>query len=356
MINIKKLSFAVDTLIKFEERINRNEEFIGWGEDNLFVNFLYDSLNLSPIHNSCIRKTVDNAVGMGYINDYKINSKDYLNDVAKSLYFELITTGNLFLEIVWKKDRSEGISGFYLVPSKYMRIGKPKEMGEPATHYYYSRDWANWRKAGIVKFSEFDPMNFTDRQIVHIRQYQPGLMYYGAPNWLSVANDIRLNHEITVYNLANLINGANPSLWVHFNVPAPDSEYEQNQIIRNIEDRYVGSNNTGRVVVSYGDSSERPEITQISSNLQQGFYSEVFELVQHQILAGNGINDPSIIGLPTRTGFSSSADQLETSFKLFMNTTISPLQKFVNRELKPLIELVYPGEEINLEITNNNIL
>jgi hypothetical protein len=39
-----------------------------------------------------------------------------------------------------------------------------------------------------------------------------------------------------------------------------------------------------------------------------------------------------------------------------MNTTISPLQKFVNRELKPLVELVYPGQEINLEITNQNIL
>lgn len=356
MIKFEKLKFAVDTLIKFEERVNRSEDFIGWGEDNMFVQFLYDSLNLSPIHNSCIRKTVDYSVGAGYVNDYKINSREYINDVAKQLYFELVTTGNLFLEVVWRKSRAEGIAGFYVIPSKYMRVGKPKEMGEPATTYYYCREWSNWKKVGTIRFAEFDPLNFTDRQIIHIRQYQPGLMYYGAPNWLSVANDIRLNHEITVYNLANLINGANPSLWVHFNVPAPDSEYEQNQILRNIEDRYQGSNNTGRVVVSYGDANEKPDITQIQSNLQQGFYQEVFELVQHQILAGNGIPDPSIIGLPSRTGFSSSAEQLETAYKLYMNTTIYPLQKFVNRELKPLIELMYPNQEINLEISNPSII
>jgi hypothetical protein len=79
-------------------------------------------------------------------------------------------------------------------------------------------------------------------------------------------------------------------------------------------------------------------------------------LVQHQILAGHNIPDPSIIGLPSRTGFSSSAEQLETAFNIFMNTSIIPTQKFLNRELEPLVQLIYPGEEISLVIEQNRLL
>jgi len=356
MINIEKFNFGTNTLTNFREVITRNELFVRWGEDNIFVNELYKYLDASPIHNACIRSKVDNAVGQGYITDYKINSKQYINDVAKQMFFELIVTGNLFLEIVWKQDRTQGINGFHIIPSKYMRVHKPEELGGEVKKYLYCADWDMWRKAGIVEFSEFDPKNFTDRQIIHLKQYQPGYEFYGAPDYLSVINDIKLNHEITVYNLSNLINGANPSLWVHFNVPAPDSQNEQEQIMRNIEDRYVGSDKAGRVIVSYGDSAEKPEITQITSNLSQGFYAEVFELVQKQILSGHKIIDGSLIGLPNPGGFTSSAEQLQTSYKLFMNTSIVPIQKFMSRELTPIIELIYPGEQITLEIQQNQIL
>jgi len=356
MIKVDKLTFAVDTLTNFTEVVNRNNAFVSWGLDNMFPEELYRLLDMSPIHNACVRSKVDNCFGAGYINDYKCNSKQTLNDIGRQLYFELIVTGNLFLEVVWRKDRKEGLAGFHIIPSKYIRVHKPIELGAPATKYLYCRDWMNWRKAGLVEFSEFDPMNFTDRQIVHIRMFQPGYDYYGAPDYLSTINDIRLNHQITVYNLANLINGANPSLWVHFNTPAPDSENEQTQILRNIENRYQGSENAGRVIVSYGDSNEKPDITQIASNLQQGFYSEVFELVQKQILSGHKIVDGSLIGLPNPGGFTSSADQLQTAYQLFLKTSINPLQTFMNRELKDVFELIYPGQEIDLTITQQNII
>jgi phage portal protein BeeE len=208
----------------------------------------------------------------------------------------------------------------------------------------------------MVEFSEFDPKNYTDRQIVHIKQFQSGYDYYGAPDWLSVINDVKLNHEITVHNLSNIQNGLNPSLWVHFKVPPPDSQNEQEMILKGIEDRYMGSSNTGRVVVSYGDESEKPEITQIQSNVEQGYFSNIFELVQKQIMSGHKIIDGSLIGLPNPGGFTSSAEQLETAYKLFMNTSVKPMQTFINREIEPLIGLIYPNEEISLIIEPNQIL
>ena len=356
MINIEKLNFNANTLTSFQEVFNRNEIFIRWGADNMFVNELYLLNDASPIQNACVRSKVDNAVGLGYINDYKVNTKETLNDISKKMYYEFITTGNLFLEVVWKQDRSQGLAGLYVIPSRYMRLGKPKEMGDDVNKFMYCRDWANWRKTGIVEFSEFDPKNFTDRQIVHIKNYQSGYEYYGAPDWLSVINDVRLNHEITVFNLANIKNGLSPSLWVHFNVPAPDSQNDQNQVLRNIEDRYMGAENAGRVIVSYGESEQKPDITQIASNVETGYFSNIFELVQKQIMSGHRIIDGALIGLPNPGGFTSSAEQLETAYKLFINTSVKPLQTFMNRELTPLIELIHPDQEISLVIEQNQIL
>ena len=149
-IKVDKLTFAVDTLTNFTEVVNRNNAFVSWGLDNMFPEELYRLLDMSPIHNACVRSKVDNCFGAGYINDYKVNSKQTLNDIGRQLYFELIVTGNLFLEIVWRKDRSEGIAGFHIIPSKYIRVHKPVELGAPATKYLYCRDWMNWRKAGMV--------------------------------------------------------------------------------------------------------------------------------------------------------------------------------------------------------------
>lgn len=356
MIKIENLKFNKATLSSFSEVVNRNTPFISWGIDNQFVNELYLLNDASPIQNACIRSKVDNSVGMGYVNDYQINLKEKLNDVSKKMYYEFITTGNLFLEVIWKQDRSQGLASMHIIPSRYMRLHKPEELGGDVTKYLYCRDWMNWRKAGMIEFSELDPKNFTDRQIVHIKNYQSGYDYYGAPDWLSVINDVRLNHEITVFNLSNIQNGLSPSLWVHFNVPAPDSQLEQNQILQNIENRYMGSENAGRVIVSYGESEQKPDITQIQSAVQDGYFSSIFDLVQKQIMSGHKIIDGSLIGLPNPGGFTSSADQLETAYKLFMSTSIKPIQTFMNRELKPILELMYPGQEISLVIEQNNII
>lgn len=356
MIDIQKLSFGTSSVTSFKEVINRNEVFIRWGEDNHFVNELYMLTDMSPIHNACIRSKVDNAVGMGYVNDYKINTKEYLNDVAKKMFWEYIVTGNLFLEIVWRQDRSEGIAGFYVIPAKYMRLHKPEELGGEVTKYLYCRDWANWRKAGMVEFSEFNPKNFTDRQIIHIKQSAGHSEYYGSPDYLSVINDIKLNHAISVYNLSNIENSCQPGLWVHFNQAAPDSQNEQTQIIKSIEDRYRGPMASGSVIVSFGEAEQKPEITQVPSQVEDGYFSSIFELVQKQIMSGNKIIDGSLIGLPNPGGFTSSADQLDTAFKLFMSTCINPLQRQMNRELQPIIELIYPGQEISLVIEQNTII
>lgn len=356
-MKIEQMNFAVDNVDRWVEKMYKNEPFVRWGLDNMEVERLYWYTDYSPIHNACIRAKVNNAAGKGFTKDYKINNKEYINDVLKQMLFEYIVTGNLFLEIVWKKDRRQGISGFHVIPSKYMRAKQPENAELYSDTWFYSHDWAMWKKAGIVELKEFDPAAYEDRQVVAIKQYGPGHIFYGTADYASSLLDIRLSRAISEHNLHNIYNGASPSLWVHLPEQGPDSQNDQENILKRLEERYVGSSNAGRIIVSWGGpENEKPEITQIQSNLQAGMFSEIFALVRENILAGHQIPDASLLGLPTPSGFSSQADQLETAHKLFMSTTIKPLQEFLIRELKPLLELMYPNEEIILEIDQNQLL
>ena len=355
MFKIEKIDFSAgDWSSRFLEKVAKGIPFVAWGLDNMEIERWLDYVDFSPIHKACISTKVDNLVGKGFTNDYKINSKQSLNDISKQIFWEFMVSGNLFLEIVWRKDR-QGISGFHVIPSKYMRAKRPDDSELISNKWLYCHDWANWKKAGIIEFSEFDPNDFTSRQIIHIRQYQPGYIFYGVPQYLSALLDVRLSHAISEYNLASILNSGSPSLWVHLpqNV---DSQNEQEDILRRLEERYRGPQGAGRIVLSMGDPEEKPEITQIQSNLQQGMFSEIFALVRENILSGHQIPDPSLIGLPSPSGFSSQAEQLKTAHQLFMNTTIKPMQEFIIRELTPVVQLLYPGEEVVLTIEQNPIV
>jgi phage portal protein BeeE len=356
-MKIESFNFGVDNVDRFVEKRNRNEPFVRFGLDNMEIERWYVYTDFSPIHHGCIQSIVNNAAGRGLTENFRINSKEKINDVLKQAFFEFAVTGNLFLEIIWKKDRSEGISGFHIIPAKYMRAGQPEDAELYSDTWYYCHDWMNWRKAGvgIIEFKEFDPNNFTDRQIVHIKNYQPGYIFYGVPDYLSAMLDIRLSRAISQFNLSQISNGASPSLFIHFNAEPPDSQNEQENLLARLEERYTGSENAGRIIVSWGSDS-KPEITQITPSIQQGGFAEIFALVRENILAAHQIVDGSIIGLPSPTGFNSSAEQLETTYKLFMNTTVKPMQDFVLGQLQDVVQLMYPKEQINLVIEQNQPL
>lgn len=355
--NIDALNFArVDNIERWEEKMIKGEPFVRWGVDNLVPERLYIYTDYSPIHNACIRSKVDNASGRGFETDYKINQRETLNDVIKQMFFEFIVTGNLFLEVTWRKDR-QGISGFHVIPSKFIRAKQPATTELYSDTWYFCKDWMNWRKSGIIEMKEFDPNAYEDRQIISIKSYNPGYLFYGTPDWTASELDVRLSRGISQYNLATIHNGGAPSLWVHFPESAPDSQTEQENVLSRLESRYTGPDSAGRIIVSWGGpDGQKPEITQMNSNLQQGMFSEIFALVRENILAGHRIPDPSLLGLPTASGFSSQADQLKTAYKLFQTTTIFPLQQFLIDNIQPVIQLLNPNEKVELIIKQNNIL
>ena len=153
MIKTDIISFSnLDTSSRFVEKINKNEFFVRWGLDNMEIERWYDYADFSPIHAACLLSKLDNCVGRGFTTDYKINTKQTLNDVSRQMFWEFLVGGNLFLEILWKNDRKEGIAGFHVIPSKFMRAGKPNEDDINARTERLPMD-AKQRKAFLKRFA-----------------------------------------------------------------------------------------------------------------------------------------------------------------------------------------------------------
>lgn len=351
--NIEKVAFSTSDIYKFEEKSINSKDWVMVGEKDDFFDFLYEMVDYSPIHNVCLRSKTDNVVGKGFTREYMMNKTEDINDLFRKITFEFLTTGNVFLECIWANDRTKGVKSVYLIPSKYMRVGKTEFVYEDPSEYYYSEDFT--KRKSVIRFSKLDPTNFTDRQIYHIKSYSPGYNYYGLPSYMSVINDVRLNHEISIHHLSNIQNGATPSLWVNFRDGEPD-EKQQREIKRSLEDLYTGSQAAGKIIVSFSEADNGPEINVLNPTTNDQYYSAIFESVQKQILSGHKITSPSLIGLPDPSGFSSQAEQMETAFGVFLNTTIKPIQRELISNLEPLIKLMFPDEEPDLEIIQNNIL
>tara|TARA_R110000868_G_scaffold331301_1_gene592281 strand:- start:2474 stop:3556 length:1083 start_codon:yes stop_codon:yes gene_type:complete len=350
---------TVDSISRFEEKVVRNQEWVNWGDLNEFPSFLYDMLDYNPTHNVCVTAKVDNVAGQGFVDgDKMVNGVQTLNEFFRELAWEYVTTGNAFIETVWSNSRGEeGLAGIYVLPSSTVRVQKKESIDDEQEIYYYCENWKDYKKKNIIEFNKLDPTVQTYRQIYHIKKYSPGYEYYGSPGYMSVINDIRLAHQISLFHLSNILQGGLPGLWVNFNESIPDSVEEQQKVLRMIEERFSGAQGAGRTMVSFSDGAENaPQITQIPTNTHDGYYTEIFDLTTRQILSGHKVTSGLLIGLNNGGGFGSNAEEIETSFKVFQNTTIVPIQQDLMAQLSPVLQLLYPNEQINTTIIQNQLL
>lgn len=351
---IENVSFSSEDIYKFEEKVSNGKDWVQAGPKDDFFDFLYDMVDYSPVHNVCLRSKTDNVCGQGFTREYQMNKTEDINDLFRKISFEYMVSGNVFLEAVWSMDRTKGLKSVYFIPSKYVRVGKTDFVYQEPEKYYYSEDFT--KRGSVIEFSRLDPNNYEDRQIYHIKSYSPGYNYYGLPSYMSVINDVRLNHDISIHHLSNIQNGATPSLWVNFRNGVPPSETEQRQLKKKLMDTYTGAEAAGKIIVSFSELDNGPEITTLNPTTNDQYYSTIFDSVQRQILSGHKVNDGSLVGLPSSSGFASQADQMSTAFDVFLNTTIKPIQKDLISSLYPIVKLMNPDEEVELEIIQNNIL
>ena len=198
-----------------------------------------------------------------------------------------------------------------------------------------------------VKYPALDLQDRSEAAVVYqIKAYQPGIFYYGLPDYVGATNYVELDREISSFHLNNIRNGLFPSMLLSFNNGVPTDE-ERRTIERHVNDKFSGSGNAGRLLISFNDGSDSaPQLTPVNPNDNDGMYEFLAKECTTKILAGHRVTSPLLFGIRgDGSGFGNNAEELRDAFSLFQNTVIKPYQ----RTLLDGLQVIFNVNGINLD-------
>jgi hypothetical protein len=336
-------------------------DWISFGEDNLYPNYLLNLFLGSAINGALIKSIGAMIYGEGLaatnVDDNTDTKESYLrltellhnsdDDVLKDLALDLKLFGGCYVNVIWSRDRSK-IAKMKHIPAQYIRSGKMVD-GEIDT-YYYSADWSKAKK-GEYRPRPYRAFSVEDRssasQILMIRDKNPALFYGFAPDYVAATDWIQMELEIAQFHLSNITSGMTPSMHVGFSNGVPTEE-ERRTIERQLNAKFSGSGNAGKILLTFNDGKESaPIIEPIQMNDAQSAWVEMSKQSVNQILAGHRVTSPILFGIRSEGGgLGNNADELRDAYSLFNNTVVIPFQ---NTLLKGL-EKIFRVNDINLDL------
>ena len=356
-LNLVKLShYNIPHLVE-----KSNQDWISFGDDNLYPNYILELFLGSAINGALIKsigamiygeglaatnadETTDTKESYLRLTELLHNSDD---DVLKDLAMDLKLFGGCYVNVIWSRDRSK-IAKMSHIPAQYIRSGKMVE-GEIDT-YYYSADWSKAKK-GEYRPRPYRAFSVEDRssasQILIIRDKNPALFYGFAPDYVAATDWIQMELEIAQFHLSNITSGMTPSMHVGFSNGVPTEE-ERRTIERQLNQKFSGSGNAGKILLTFNDGKETaPIIEPIQMNDAQSAWDEMSKQSVSQILAGHRVTSPILFGIRAEGGgLGNNADELRDAYSLFNNTVVIPFQ---NTLLKGL-EKIFRVNDINLDL------
>lgn len=347
---------------KFIERIGKN--YVSYGVDNLYPQFINSLLHQSSIHRTSILSTLYAVVGEGLsfeddVDNYLIkyaNPNESWNDVFKKVAFDLITYGGFAVNVVWSND-GKTIAEFYHIDFANIRSGYMDE-NDYVSEYYYCTNWESTRKHKPVSYCSFNKEEAIDNpsQILYYFDYNPGASYYPVPSYSAGINDILIDNEISKFHLSNLQNSLAPSLIISLNNGIPSTMEEREEIYDNIAEAYAGTDNVGKFMLLFNrDKDHAAEITPLDA-VNDDYYNVLNDRIVSRILTAHRISSPKLVGIYSDpSGFSSNADEIVVAYQLFQSTIAKPKQNSLLKVFNNL--LLYKGyKDKELQIIPNKLV
>jgi hypothetical protein len=341
-----KLNFRQEPFLPvFSETFDRRP-WVNYGFDNQMPQYLISRYQNCAIHKAIITSKVNQIMGdgvvslnnpMGSIN--LINPKENVSEVMKKCALDLVLFGGYSVNVVWSRDRKT-IAEIYHLDFSRVRSGKINPETDEIEKYYYSADWTNIKKFPV---SEYDPFNQEDgepSQILYYKSYCPNNSYYPHPDYSGGLASIEIDVNIKEFHSNNLKNGMRPSLWINFNngVAAPE---EERIITRGLEEQLSSVNNAGRPIISFNESKElSPEIVQIGSDANDGYYSAIYDDIVRSILSAHRVSTGELYGIST-AGKLGARNEIIDHSEYFRKMVIMPYQSELLPTFNKLVSLKY---------------
>ena len=334
---------------------SKNKEWVEFGADNNYFQFLIDRYNGSATNNAVINAISQMIYGRGLdATDSSRKPEQYAKmitlfkkeDVRRFAY-DLKLAGQCAIQVIYSKDRKSIVKVEHL-PIETLRAEKCSADDKQVQAYYYHPDWLN------IKPSE-EPLRIPafgvsespkPIEILYVKPYKAGMYYYSTPDYQGGLQYAELEEEISNYHLNNIMNGLAPSMLINFNNGVPDEE-KQSLIESKIQQKFQGSSNAGKFILAFNDDKESAaDINPVQLSDAHNQYQFLSDESQKKVMVSHRVVSPMLLGIKDSSGFGNNAEEIETASILMDNTVIKPFQELLIDAFDRI--LAFNGSSLNL--------
>ena len=321
--------FLVENIISSEEKEIRGQEYIQYGDRNIYPQYLYNLYLHCPTLQSAINSVVDYTLGEKvYSKLDKINDKDTIEDLIRYITLDYVIYGGFALNIL--RNRLGGIAQIHHLDFKNVRSNKDN------TEIFYSPDWSN-KSYGRIKAIKYPTYKKDSKDASSVLYYtNTHIQTYPIPMWGAAVLGAEMEARINNFQLNSIINGFSASYIINLNNGVPSDEVKE-EIERNFNEKFCGNENSGRLVIAYNDNKDNAcSIEAIPEDKIVEKYDTAVKRAKEQIMTAFRCN-PAILGIQV-DGNGFNDNDTKESFRLFSKVVIRPIQNTILRALNDLLE------------------
>jgi len=331
----------------------RNKDWVSYGTDNGYYQYLIDRYNGSPTNNAIVNGLSEMIFGKG-LNATDSNRKPeeyaqmvslFKKNTVRKFCYDLKLMGQCAIQVIYSKDRTK-IAQVEHLPIETIRAEKVNEVSGEVEGFYYHSDWLDIKPSDQPqRIPAFGTSN-QPIEILCVKPYRAGFYYYSPVDYQGGLQYAELEEEIANYHLNNIKNGLAPSMLINFNNGIPNEE-ERELIERRIYDKFSGSSAAGKFILSFNDNAESGanlEPVQLSDAHNQ--YQFLSDESSKKILVSHRIVSPMLFGIKDNTGLGNNAEELKTASILNNNVVIKPFQELLIDTFDQI--LAFNGISLNL--------
>lgn len=331
------LSFAaidkvlVNNIVENEEVEVKGKDFISWGKNNDYPNYLADLYNSSTTLRSVINQVADFISGNKVTTDYPVfstqcNSKgETIEDVVHQIALSLLIYGGFVVNVT--KNRYNQIAALNVLDFKNIRSNKDN------TEFYYSDSWGI--KYGRAQANKY-PRYTNDGNQANSILYYKNSYYTTYPNPVYGAATIAAEAEKAVgeYHLNAITNGFAGGIILSLNNGVPSDE-QKAEIEENFVEKFCSYKNAGRAMIVYSNSGDNaPTLSEVKTDDFSEKYKALMDNSRQQIYTSFGVH-PVLLGNVVNNGTFNSEDFNE-AWKLYSRTRVRSWQRVIVTTLAKL--------------------
>ena len=330
----------------------KNRDWVEYGADNNYYQYLIDRYNGSPTNNAIINAVSDLIYGKGIdATDSNKKPQEYAQmrslihgDCLQKVAGDLKLMGQAAFQVIYTK-KGRQVAQVEHMPIQTIRAEKCNEEGDIEA-YYHCADWSKLKpNEKPERYAAFGTSNDAI-EILVIRPYKAGFYYYSPVDYQGGIPYAELEEEVANYHINNIKNGLSPSMMINFNNGVPDEE-ERMDIERKIRDKFSGSSNAGNFILAFNESKELAasiDAVPLSDAPQQ--YEFLSNEAMQKLMVSHRVTSPMLLGIKDNSGLGNNAEEIETATLLFDNTVIRPFQNLIIRSLEQILAV----NGINLDL------